>query len=93
MEIRLRELECKEVVCVSDGSRLGYVCDVIIDVPEGRVRAIVVPGRGKMGGLMGSPDEFIIPWSGICRVGGDILLVDIKPGDCRCPRRRPKWFA
>lgn len=93
MEIRLRELECKEVVCVSDGSRLGYVCDVIIDVPEGRVRAIVVPGRGKMGGLMGSPDEFIIPWSGICRVGGDILLVDIKPGDCRCPRRKPKWFG
>ena len=93
MEIRLRELECKEVVCISDGSRLGYVCDVIIDVPEGCVRAIVVPGKGKMGGLMGCSDEFVIPWSCICRIGGDIILVDAKLSDCRCPRRKPKWFG
>ena len=93
MEIRLRELECKEVVCISDGSRLGFVCDVIIDVPEGCVKAIVVPGRGKMGGLMGSADEFVIPWSCICRIGGDIILVDVKLSDCRCPRHKPKWFG
>ena len=93
LEIRLRELECKEVVCVSDGSRLGYVCDVILDVPEGCARAIVVPGKGKMGGLMGGSDEFVIPWSCICRIGGDIILVDVKLSDCRCPRPKPKWFG
>ena len=93
MECRLRELECKEVVCISDGSRLGFVCDVIIDVPEGCVRAIVVPGKGKMGGLVSGGDEFVIPWSCICRIGGDIILVDVKLSDCRCPKSKPKWFT
>lgn len=93
MEVRLRELACKEVVCISDGSRLGYVCDVIVEVPEGRVRAIVVPGRGRMGGLLGAPEEYVIPWSSICRVGGDIILVDTKLSDCRCPRHKGRWFG
>ena len=93
MEIRLRELECKEVVCVSDGSRLGYVSDVIIDLPEGNVRAIVVPGKGKWGVPFGCGEELVIPWSCICRIGGDIILVDAKPADCRCPRPKAKWFG
>ena len=93
MEMRLRELECKEVVCVSDGSRLGYVCDVVFDAPEGCIRAIVVPGRGKMGGLMGGSEEFVIPWSSICRIGGDLILVDVRPSECRCARPKPKWFG
>lgn len=93
MECRLRDLECKEVVCISDGSRLGYVCDVIINVHDGCVKAIVVPGKGKMAGLVSSGDEFVIPWSSICRIGGDIILVDVKLSDCRCPRQKSKWFG
>ena len=92
MECRLRELECKEVVCISDGSRLGFVCDVIIDVPEGCVRAIVVPGKGKMGGLVSGGDEFVIPWSCICQIGPDIILVDVHPEDCRKPRPKGNFF-
>ena len=75
MGCRVTELHCKEVVCVSDGSRLGYVSDVEVEVPEGRVRAIVVPGRCKFFGLFGHEEDFVIPWSSICRIGGDIILV------------------
>ena len=92
MGCRLRELECKEVVCISDGSRLGFVSDVIIEVPEGCVKAIVVPGKGKMAGLVSGHDEFVIPWGCICRIGGDIILVDVKLNDCRCPKPKAKWF-
>ena len=42
---RIADLQCKEVVNITDGSRLGYVGDVEIDVLTGRVVAIVVPGR------------------------------------------------
>jgi hypothetical protein len=31
----------------------------------------------------------VIPWSCIRRMGSDIILVDIKPEDCRVPRGRP----
>lgn len=89
----MRELECKEVVCISDGSRLGFVCDVIIDPGDGCVKAIVVPGKGKIAGLVPGNDEFIIPWNCICRIGGDIILVDCKLNDCKKPKAKVKWFG
>ena len=93
MGMRISELECKEVVCISDGSRLGYVCDVIFEQCEGTVKAIVVPGRGKMAGLVAGHEEFVIPWDCICRIGGDIILVDVKLSDCRSPKPKPRWFG
>ena len=41
MGMRVTELSCKEVVCIRDGARLGYVADVEVEVPEGQVCAIV----------------------------------------------------
>ena len=90
MGIRITQLHCKEVICISDGRRLGLIEDVIIQLPKGEVSAIVVPGRCKLGGLGPPRDDFVIPWCNICRIGPDIVLVDIKPEDCRVLRNRPK---
>ena len=48
MGMRVTELSCKEVVCIRDGARLGYVADVEVEVPEGQVCAIVVPGKCRI---------------------------------------------
>lgn len=93
MGMRVTDLSCKEVVCISDGSRLGFVSDVEVEVPEGRVCAIVVPGRCKFFGLFGHTEDFVIPWGCIRRIGDDIILVDCKVSDCRFPRPKPKWFG
>ena len=93
MGIRVTDLHCKEVVCVSDGSRLGYVSDVEVELPEGRVLAIVVPGRCRFWGLLWHQEDLVIPWRHICRIGDDIILVDCRPDDCRVPRPRPRWFS
>ena len=90
MSAKFTDLSCKEVICISDGRRLGFVQDVIIRLPEGEVSAIVVPGRCKLGGVCPPRDDFVIPWCKICRIGPDIILVDIKPEDCRVLRSRPK---
>lgn len=92
MGMRVTDLSCKEVVCICDGARLGYVSDVEVEVPEGQVRAIVVPGKCRWFGLIGHTDDFVIPWNAIRRVGDDIILVDCKPAECRCPRPKPNWF-
>ena len=42
---RIADLQCKEVVNITDGCRLGYVSDVEIDILTGKVVAIVVPGK------------------------------------------------
>ena len=85
---KLSELRCKEVICVADGRRLGFVCDLQVEIPEGCVRAILVPGPCRFFGLFGRRDDFLIPWNCIKRIGPDIILVDTKPDDCRVPRHK-----
>ena len=92
MGMRVTDLSCKEVVCVSDGARLGYVSDVEVEVPEGQVKAIVVPGKGRFFGLLGHTEDYVIPWNAIRRVGDDIILVDCKVQECRFPRPKPRWL-
>ena len=92
MGMRVTDLSCKEVVCIGDGARLGYVSDVEVEVPEGQVCAVVVPGKCKFFGLLGHTEDYVIPWEAIRRVGDDIILVECRPADCCCPRPKPRWL-
>ena len=91
MGIRVTELHCKEVICVADGRRLGFVTEVEVELPKGNVVAIVVPGPCRFLGVFGRRDDFVIPWSCIRKIGPDIILVDIKPDDCLFPRPGLGW--
>ena len=75
MGVRFTDLQCKEVICVNDGRRLGFITDVQIGVPEGHVIAVVVPGPCRFLGFFGRRDDFVIPWNCIRRIGPDIVLV------------------
>ena len=86
MSINFTDLQCKEVLCIGSGQRLGFVADVQIQVPEGNVCAIVVPGPCRFLGIIGHREDYIIPWSCIRKIGPDIVLVETKPADCRVPR-------
>ena len=92
MGTRVTDLRCKEVIYVTDGLRLGFVSDVEILLPEGKVLALVVPGPCRFFGLFGRKDDFVIPWNCIRRIGSDIILVELEPDKCRVPRPKPGWF-
>ena len=85
---KFSDLHCKEVICVCDGRRLGFISDARIELPEGNVIAIIVPGPCRFFGLWGRKDDYVIPWNCICRMGPDIVLVDVKPDECRVPRTK-----
>ncbi len=87
-----RELQAKEVICLRDGQRLGFVSDAKLQLPEGNVLALVVPGPCKLWGLFGRREDFVIPWHCIRRIGPDIILVDVKPEECRIPCKKGGWF-
>ena len=91
MGIKFTQLHCKEVICVKDGERLGFISDIVAEVPEGIIAAIVVPGPCKLLGVVGRKEDYVIPWSCVKKVGPDIVLVDIHPKDCRVPRPKPKF--
>ena len=46
----------------------------------------------KFFGLFGSREIFVIPWACIRRVGGDLILVDVKPEEVCRPREKRKLF-
>ena len=89
MSMKFSDLQCREVICVNTGQRLGFISDVQVNIPEGNICAIVVPGPCRLFGVLGRRDDFIIPWNCIKKIGPDIVLVDTKPNDCRVPRSKP----
>lgn len=89
MSMCFTELLCKEVICVCDGRRLGFINDVKVEIPDGTIVAIIVPGPCRFGGLGTGRFDFVIPWRCIKRIGPDIVLVDIRPEECRVPRGKP----
>ncbi len=76
MDTRVTDLRYKEVISVSDGSRFGYVGDLELDVETGRVKALVLPGRRRLFGLLGREPDRSIPWAAVKRFGEDIILVE-----------------
>ena len=88
---KFTDLYCKEVVCLCDGRRLGFISDARIELPEGRICAIIVPGPNKVLGVCGRRDDYVIPWHCVKRIGPDIVLVDVCPDECRVPRMRLKF--
>ena len=83
------ELRYKEVINISDGCRLGFVGDVEILMPEGKICAMIVPGPCRFFGLFGRGEEFYIPWECIKQIGDDIILID-KPMERRQPGGEPR---
>lgn len=68
-----------EIINVSDGSRYGWVGDVEVDLESGQVRALVVPGRLRLFGLLGREEDRVFPWEAVRRFGADTILVETPP--------------
>ena len=92
MSVKFTDLHCKEVICLSDGRRLGYISDARIELPEGRIAALIVPGPCRILGVCGRRDDYVIPWCCVKKMGPDIVLVDVKPEECRVPKHRPGFL-
>ena len=76
MESTVSELRDKEVIDISGGSRFGYVGDVEVDLVTGQAKALVVPWRLRLFGLLGREKDRVFPWSSVRRFGEDIILVE-----------------
>lgn len=76
MHCRIVDIRGREVIDIKTGNRLGFPCDVEVNVDSGRLVAIVVPGPGRFLGMFGRSEDLIIPWDCIKRIGDDIILVE-----------------
>ena len=79
MECRVSELRYKEIINVSDGSRYGWGGDVEVDMESWQGRALGVPGRLRLFGLLGREEDRVFPWEAVRRFGADTILVETPP--------------
>ena len=84
---RFTELRCKEIINIRDGCRLGCVCDVEVELPEGRVCAIWAPGPCRWLGFLGHEGYYRLPWPCVQQVGSDMILVNADLNVCRVHKK------
>ena len=69
-------MQKKEVINAHDGTRLGYVSDIDIDMEKGEIKAIRIPASAKVFNFFGKNEDHIIEWARIKKIGDDIILIN-----------------
>jgi YlmC/YmxH family sporulation protein len=62
--VKISDLRAREVVNVVDGRRLGLIKDIEVDMEEGKITAIILPGDGggRFLGFFAKDEEIVVPW-------------------------------
>lgn len=79
--IKISDLRQREVINILDGKRLGNIKDIEMDLDEGRVVSIIMPGQNRLFRFFsfGKDNDYIIPWEDIKKIGIDVILIEINP--------------
>lgn len=56
--------------------------DLEFECKTGRILALIIPGPGKLWGMLGRDCEYVVPWECVVQIGDDIILVEIKEDMC-----------
>ncbi|MBQ8615864.1 MAG: YlmC/YmxH family sporulation protein [Clostridia bacterium] len=87
MEASFLELKAKQVINTVDGKCLGHITDIIFDVVTAKALGFIVPqpNQGFWGLFKGNKDIFI-PFDCVCKLGVDVILVELYVDD-NCDKR------
>lgn len=77
--MRLNELQCKDVVNVLNGCKLGFVSDIELNADCLCVEALIVCTNTFFDyfKFFQSPQEILIPMCQVVSIGKDVILVNI----------------
>ena len=73
--MRLSDLQNKDIVNINNGSKIGKIIDVLINI-EGNMEALVVQ-KNKINNVFSNNGEFEIKWNQIKKIGDDVILVNL----------------
>ena len=78
MEASFLELKAKQVINTVDGKCLGHITDIIFDVVCAKALGFVVPQPNQgFFGLFRGGKEIFIPFDCVCKIGVDVILVEL----------------
>lgn len=84
--VKISELRTREVVNILDGSKLGNIIDIDLDVERGKIMALVLPGPNRLFSFFSRREDVVVPWHKINKIGRDVILVEVpalEPGNTR----------
>ena len=80
--MHVSDLRSMDIINVSDGSRMGPVLDLDLDLEHGCVKGLVIsmytskPSFFGSGGS-GRGGDLFISWDKVVKIGIDVILVDV----------------
>lgn len=84
MVVKISDLRMREVINVVDGRRLGPIKDIDIDVEEGKIISVILPGhQQRFMNFFGREEEIVVPWEKIVKIGIDVILVNLSFNESR----------
>jgi YlmC/YmxH family sporulation protein len=82
MEASFLELKAKQVINTVDGKCLGHITDIVFDVVCAKALGFVVPQPNQgFWGMFKSGKDIFIPFDCVCKIGVDVILVELYIGD------------
>lgn len=77
-EMRISQFQMKDIINIYDGRKLGNITDFEINLPSGRIEAIIIQSGNRVLGLFGKEEEITILWKQIVKIGEDVIIVKYK---------------
>ncbi|MBR5319058.1 MAG: YlmC/YmxH family sporulation protein [Peptococcaceae bacterium] len=77
MSAKISDLQERQIVNIADGKCLGNIKDIELNILEGTIQALVLPGIGGFWGMLQNQGELLIPWQKVVRIGVDVVLIDM----------------
>jgi YlmC/YmxH family sporulation protein len=77
LQFRISELGQRDIINLVDGSRLGPVRDVYIDLESEQVLSLVLSGERKYFKLLNAGSDIIVPWDKVKKIGVHTVLVEV----------------
>ncbi len=74
INMRLSDLQSKDIVNILDGRNIGNIIDVKVDEKSGSIISLIVENKGKFMSF-GKGEDTEIEWKMIERIGEDVILV------------------
>ncbi|MCD5407610.1 MAG: YlmC/YmxH family sporulation protein [Desulfotomaculum sp.] len=73
---KVTDLAKRDIINITDGTKLGAVTDVHFDLATGKVLSIMVAPHRKLG-IFSAGRELLVPWERIVKFGIDTVLVEM----------------
>ena len=88
LEYSFSDLKCKLVINVTDGKILGNITDLIFFPQTGKILGFIVPGAKRS--FFKPCENIFIPYNNVCKVGEDVILVELFVNSPSCKPCPPK---